>query len=189
MSGVCCSSRESGHALQTRPPQRLRCTAASETLSYTRPITYIHDFLLTCVLKLSSLSTFSSSSPFELHKITMGLLSLLPESLQTVETWIIRVFVCSIAHSFFPPFSSSLTTTPVPARHHYIWPVGSATGLRHRLVHLAICHVRPAADWRPSTWPAAAASRSKSQGTPRWAQATFQPGWSPGTATGRFPPG
>jgi hypothetical protein len=135
------------------------------------------------VLKLPSLTHYNLLSlHLALRTTTMGLLSLLPESLQTVETWIIRVFVRQ--YSFPSNSSSSLTTGPVPARGHNIRPVDSATGLRHHLVHLAICHFRPAADW----WPTTAASCSKSQGTPRWTQAESQPsGWSP--ATCRLPPG
>ena len=139
------------------------------------------------MLKLPSLTHYNLLSlHLALRTTTMGLLSLLPESLQTVETWIIRVFVRQ--YSFPSNSSSSLTTGPVPARGHNIRPVDSATGLRHHLVHLAICHFRPAADWRPRTWPTTAASCSKSQGTPRWTQAESQPsGWSP--ATCRLPPG
>jgi len=61
--------------------------------------TYIHTSLnFNTVLTCPGASTQQPRYPlllsiFEPQKITMGLLSLLPESLQTVETWIIRVFV------------------------------------------------------------------------------------------------
>ena len=134
-------------------------------------------------------SIIPSTPPPALHSqdITMGLFSLLPESLETVETWIIRIFVIptSLSPTHLPPITNN---NPVSARGHNIRPVDSTTGLRHHPVHLAICHFRPAACWRPRTWTATAASCSKPQGTPRWAQAASQHSWRPCAAASRLPP-
>jgi hypothetical protein len=81
-------------------------TAASETLFLTHRIEAItsHTYI-TCnsrVPKLPSLTHSLLLSPLRLalQAITMGLLSLLPESLQTVETWIIRIFVRQSSSTF-----------------------------------------------------------------------------------------
>jgi hypothetical protein len=68
---------------------------------------------ITLYSRVTEANSIPSAPPLRLlalQKITMGLLSLLPESLQTVETWIIRIFV---GHAASPPAHPlpSLTTT------------------------------------------------------------------------------